>query len=293
MTGFINVYKPRGLTSHQVVHRIRHITGIRAVGHMGTLDPEADGVLPIAVGRATKLIEFVESTPKTYEADVVLGVMTHSLDVDGRPVGRSGPPWPSADHIRSVTGWLTGHRWQVPPQVSALKVGGQRAYARVRQQAATWPAPRRVDIHAIHVDRVTDAGWTFRAVVGSGTYIRALVRDWGTLLGQAVHIGRLTRQSVGLFDRAHSWTLEDLARLGSEWRMALVPASEYLAIPRLPVSEPMAVAIRHGVIGAWPDVSGYEGPVALLHGTEVVAVIQGPPWRYRKVLGGPDEEITP
>ncbi|MCL5116517.1 MAG: tRNA pseudouridine(55) synthase TruB [Firmicutes bacterium] len=285
-SGFLNVWKPAGMTSHGAVAQVRRIAGMRQVGHAGTLDPDAVGVLPMALGAYTRLLPYADLTPKVYRAEVAVGALTHTGDAAGRIVGRSRS-WPMDLKTLERTGhWLTGSIWQVPPQVSALKQGGRRHYEAVRNREVVWPEPRRIVVHALRNICLSDRGWSFEAEVGSGTYVRALVRDWGYLMGVAAHLSALTRIQVGTWTEASAVSLEDLAALGEQWTVRLESWASHLRTDGVVVlSDEEAERVRHGdmrVLGGsgWP--SG--GVVALTHQGALAAIVEGSPWRYRLVV---------
>lgn len=283
--GFLNILKPAGMTSQGVVSRVRRLIGQTRVGHAGTLDPDATGVLPLAIGSYTRLLEFAQLTPKVYRGDLVLGELRHTGDASGRVIGESGPPWPLRAQLESRIPWLTGTVLQIPPNVSALKQQGQRLYNQVRAGRTVWPAARCVDVIDVRILGGEDRRWQFEAEVGSGTYIRALARDWGYLTGQAAYLDRLHRVRVGTFGEETAISLEELERLGQTWVDRLVQWTEALKIPIIEVDEKAAVRIRHGqrdVLDALaPDPSPALG---LTYRASLLAIVEGPPWRYRKVL---------
>lgn len=281
--GFLNVYKPAGMSSHQVVQRIRRLTHERHVGHAGTLDPDATGVLPVALGQFTRLLEWAVLTPKVYRAAIVLGRLTHTGDRAGDVVGESGAPFPDRHALENILPWLTGTIWQFPPQVSALKQGGQRSYHKVRQGQTVWLDPRPIEIEAIKVlDGVGDR-WYVEAVVGSGTYIRALARDVGFLLGHAASLESLERTQVGAFSAQDAWRLDDLEANPNQWQDALVAGTQMLSLSTWPVTADQAAMLWSGNVAGIPPLPG-SGPTALVYEKQIVAVVDGPPWHFRKVL---------
>lgn len=285
INGFLNVMKPRGMSSHAVVAVIRRLAGQKQVGHAGTLDPDATGVLPLALGQYTRLIEFAVLTPKVYRATVALGTLTTTGDHIGVPVGRSGAPWPSLQNIEQARAWLEGRRWQVPPQVSALKVEGQRHYQAVREGLSVWPKPRRMTVERITVVEASGRSFQFEATVGSGTYVRAMARDWGFLLGHAAHLSALCRTQVGTFHAHTAWTLTRLGEMGSNWVDAVEGFQDHLACPTVEISRGQAEAVRQGKWGVWPSIPDVYTPrCGLTYQGTLVAVMEGPPWHYRKVL---------
>lgn len=287
VNGFLNVDKPRGMTSHEVVARVRRLYGQKQVGHAGTLDPEATGVLPVALGDYTRLLEVTQLVPKVYHTQIVLGIGTHTGDAQGREVARSGPPWPDHHAMVETLGWLRGNVWQIPPSVSALKVGGQRHYQAVRDGLSVWPAVRRTMIESLTVLNGQANRWWLEATVGSGTYVRALVRDLGWALGHAAHLVELRRTRVGGF---HVNDAHDLGEMGTlHDRVALQKVLEswtaHLVTPILQLDRAQSLLVKNGRPGAWPDPpSHWHGPVGLTYEGGLVAIIDGPPWRLRKVF---------
>jgi tRNA pseudouridine55 synthase len=197
--GFVLLDKPVGPTSHDMVDVVRRALGIRRVGHAGTLDPPATGLLVVAVGAATRFLRYVQELPKTYRASARLGVRTSTLDATGevlevRTVG-AGP-----QDVRRVAAGFVGEIEQVPPAVSALKVGGRRAHELARRGEEVVLEPRRVRVHELEVSDV--GAETFDIVVrcSSGTYIRSLVADIGEALGCGAHVTMLRRTTIGHLD---------------------------------------------------------------------------------------------
>ena len=191
--GFLNVNKPRGITSHDVVSKVRRIYGTKAVGHMGTLDPEAIGVLPLALGKATRLIAFVEGSTKEYVGDLVLGLTTDTLDLQGETLETSDASQITAEAIRTALPQFVGTLAQIPPMYSAIKIGGKKLYEYARAGITLDVEPRQVVISSLELDSVKLEGTrliaTLRISCGKGTYIRSLCRDIGTALG-VPEIGR-------------------------------------------------------------------------------------------------------
>ncbi|ANR69557.1 tRNA pseudouridine(55) synthase TruB [Selenomonas sp. oral taxon 126] len=217
MDGFINVLKPTGLSSHDVIDIVRRIFKQKRVGHAGTLDPAAAGILPVALGRAARLVEYMEGADKSYRTELAFGYATDTGDVYGEVVESvPHPTLPSEEELRAVLTRFVGETWQRPPAYSAIKVGGQRAYDLARQGAAVEIASRTVTIHhleLVHVD------WARRRILvdvdcAKGTYIRALCTDIGAALGLPATMRFLLRTRVGGFALADSHTLEELAEAG-------------------------------------------------------------------------------
>lgn len=198
--GLLVVDKPAGLTSHDVVARVRRLLSMRRVGHAGTLDPDATGVLLVGVGRATRLLRYLSGLDKEYEGDIVLGTATDTLDSSGTVVGSWDMSQITIDDVRREAGRLTGTISQVPPMVSALKVGGRRLHELARQGVVVERAAREVRVHRFVVE-VTPEPLVFRARItcGSGTYVRSLAADLGEALGGGAHLRNLRRTRSGPF----------------------------------------------------------------------------------------------
>jgi tRNA pseudouridine55 synthase len=211
MHGFINIDKPLGITSHDVVSRLRRITRIKRIGHAGTLDPAASGVLVVAIGQATRLIEYVQDdTRKRYQAHIALGSATDSDDATGTVIAESPIPILTQSAIESTLSRLTGAIMQIPPKVSALHVDGQRMYDLARQGKAPDLPARPVTVY-----NITLLNWDAQSVhidveCGKGTYIRSLARDIGILLGTHAHLGALRRSMVGAFEVDNALPLDTL-----------------------------------------------------------------------------------
>ena len=216
MDGFINVLKPTGLSSHDVVDIVRRIFKQKRVGHAGTLDPAAAGILPVALGRAARLVEYMESADKSYRAEIAFGYATDTGDVYGEVVERvENPVLPSEEELRSVLGRFVGVITQTPPAYSAIKVGGQRAYDLARQGAAVEIPTRTVRIDQLELVHAGAAHARILVDVdcAKGTYIRSLCTDIGAALGLPATMRFLLRTRVSGFVLADSYTLEELAEV--------------------------------------------------------------------------------
>jgi tRNA pseudouridine55 synthase len=216
VTGLVVVDKEAEWTSHDVVARCRRIFGQRRVGHAGTLDPDATGVLLVGLGRATRLLRFLTALPKTYEGEVVLGTATTTLDASGEVIGTWDMSKVTLAEVRVAAAALTGAIEQIPPMVSAVKVGGRRLHALAREGIEVERAPRPVTVYRYDVSPSTTPG-VFRIDVecSSGTYVRVLAADLGAALGGGAHLRNLRRTRIG------SFTAED-ARLVDELSPAVV-----------------------------------------------------------------------
>ncbi|HEY1623044.1 MAG TPA: tRNA pseudouridine(55) synthase TruB [Streptosporangiaceae bacterium] len=245
-SGLVIVDKPPGLTSHDVVARIRRIAGTRKVGHAGTLDPMATGVLVVGVEKATKILGYLTLTEKEYQATIRLGQSTSTDDAEGEIVS-TAPRQVEPVEIHAAIKPLTGAIQQVPPQVSAIKVNGQRAYKLTRAGAAPELAARTVTVHSFAVsdirmvDGFTDVDATIRC--SSGTYIRSLARDLGASLGTGGHLTALRRTRVGPYSVSQARSLEFLAE-----QYVVLPLEDAAAqaFQRRDLTEPEAKVLAHG-----------------------------------------------
>jgi tRNA pseudouridine55 synthase len=206
--GWLNLDKPVGPTSTQAIGRVRRITGAGRIGHAGTLDPLASGVLPIALGEATKTVPYIQDARKTYRFTVRWGQATNTDDAEGEIVSESAER-PSRTDIASVLPRFTGRIMQTPPVYSAIKIGGQRAYALARAGEATELQPRPVDLHIIRLIEQSDPDHAvFEVETGKGAYVRALARDMAVSLGTFGHITSLRRLAVGQFRAEEAYPLD-------------------------------------------------------------------------------------
>ncbi len=255
--GLLVVDKPPGMTSHDVVARVRRLAGTRKVGHAGTLDPMATGVLLLGLGRATRLLGHLALAEKTYEATIRLGVVTTTDDAEGEVVSRSSTEALEESAARSALGDMVGEIDQVPSAVSAIKVGGRPSYERVRSGEQVELAARRVQVHALDVHDVRrvdepegpvhDLDVTVRC--SSGTYVRAIARDLGSVLGVGGHLTRLRRTAVGSAESGV--TLADAVTLDAAEEGGALPVldldhSARRFFPSVDLSEALAQDVRHG-----------------------------------------------
>jgi tRNA pseudouridine55 synthase len=207
--GLLLVDKPAGITSHDVVQRIRQIYGERSIGHLGTLDPFATGLLVLLIGRATRLATFLDTEPKVYEATIAFGSETDTDDATGVVTRTNSVPGEAA--VRAAIRGLTGSISQIPPHYSAKSVDGVRAYDAARRGEPLDLAPVTVTVHEWDVQAIDDA--SVRAVItcSGGTYIRSLARDLGRACNSAAHLSGLRRTRVGEFDVRDAFSLEQLS----------------------------------------------------------------------------------
>ena len=211
MNGVLIIDKPAGLTSHDVVNRIRQIANQKSVGHLGTLDPLATGVLPLVLGNFTRLAQFYNSSEKTYEGQIRFGFATDTYDAEGDPTGPEQLVSLSLDELRSHATQFHGVMEQMPPPFSAKKIHGVPAYKLTRKQKKVELKPVRVEFKEFEILHVDGDRAAFRARVASGTYMRSVAHDLGRKLGCGAHLASLRRTGVAEFTLANAHSLEDVA----------------------------------------------------------------------------------
>ncbi len=249
VSGWICLDKPEALGSTQAVGRVRRAFNAQKAGHAGTLDPLATGILPIALGEATKTVPYLMNADKAYRFTIAWGVATASFDREGAVTSVSEAR-PAPEAIARALAGFVGEIDQVPPDYSAVKVDGQRAYVLAREGVAMALAPRRVTIHAARLVATPDADHSVIEIeCGKGTYVRALVRDLAATLGALAHVSALRRTRVGAFDEARAMGLETLEALcdGGKSLEALLPVETALDdIPELAVTAEDAFRLTQG-----------------------------------------------
>ena len=245
MFGLLNLDKPAGLTSRDVVNRVQRLVRPHKVGHAGTLDPLATGVLVVAVGAATRLIEYVQRMEKTYRGTFLLGRTSDTEDVDGQVVEVPGAPVPTKEQIEDALPQFIGTIEQRPPAFSALKVAGQRAYDLARRGDAVELAPRPVEIHAIELLRYEYPELELRIRCGSGTYIRSLGRDLAQALGTDAIMSALRRKAIGPFQANEALSVDrlDAETIRQRLQSAAVGLGE---MPRVVVNEDEMARLARG-----------------------------------------------
>jgi tRNA pseudouridine55 synthase len=260
--GLLNLDKPPGPTSHDVVAAVRRMTRVARVGHAGTLDPQASGVLLIGLGKGTRLVQFLHELPKTYRATLQLGIRTDTHDAEGRIVAVRPVESLSPQTVERVLASFHGTIEQIPPMFSALKQQGERLYTLARQGIEVERQPRRVRIFRLVLESLAPESLRLEVECSGGTYIRVLADDIGERLGCGAHLSALVRTAVGSFtaERALSLAaLEEAARQGA-WQRHLIPLGEAMAMfPAVVVTPSAAQALAHGVPPTAPDVSRMEG----------------------------------
>ena len=267
--GVLVVDKPAGPTSHDVVDRVRRALGLRRVGHTGTLDPFATGVLPVCLGKATRLARFLGEGDKLYRATVRLGFATTTDDATGAPIGEPRPVRLDPVSVEGALAGLTGPLEQVPPRYSAKRVGGRRLYELARRGEEGRRLAARVTVHAIALLVAEEDRLEIEVRCSPGTYVRALARDLGEKLGVGAHLSALRRLRSGAFALDEAVPAD---RLGPESWGSLIPMSALLPeMPAVQVGSDGRSAVAHG-----RDLSGALGPAGF--------PAEAPPTRVR-ILG--------
>jgi tRNA pseudouridine55 synthase len=285
--GILVVDKPIGPTSHDIVALVRRLAGTRKIGHGGTLDPFASGVLPLYLGLGTRVVEFHLGARKAYRATVVFGASSTTDDLEGELTPTGGPP-PERDAVIAALAGFRGTHEQRPPAFSARKVGGRRAYALARRGETFELKPRAVTFHALDL-----AAWeaadpehptaVVEVTCSAGTYVRALARDLGAAIGNAAYLGALRRTASGPFELADAHPLDDVRAAAAEERLAelLLPVGSGLdELPTVALADGELRAVAHGGwtgrverIGAMADSLAPGTPIRLLTPTGALAAI--------------------
>ena len=263
MNGLLIIDKPAGMTSFDVVRQVRRMTKTRRVGHAGTLDPMATGVLPVAVGTATRLIEYLMAGDKAYRATLKLGSATDTQDSDGQVIEEKS--WQDVDlaSVSAAVENFIGDFEQLPPMYSALKKDGQPLYKLARQGIEVDREPRRVHVESLTIDEYSPPYMTFTVTCSKGTYVRTLCHDIGQILGCGAHMTDLRRLSCGRFDLAASHPLQVFKELSEQGRaLPFLSLADILADWKaLTVDGVILKRLQNGVAPQMADLGGNE-PVA-------------------------------
>lgn len=246
--GLVVVDKPASWTSHDVVGKLRKVYRQKRVGHAGTLDPDATGVLLVGLGRVTRLLRFLQDAPKTYRGRVALGVATDTLDAAGEVLEREPMPV-EREQVEAVARRFVGEIEQLPPMVSAVKVGGRKLYEAARRGEDVERAPRRARVDRLEVEAYEPGPFPVATVLvdcSSGTYVRALAADLGTALGGCAHLAALRRLAVGPFSVDEASTVEEIERAPDA--PVLRPVDALRGMPRVEVGDEAAAAVSHGAV---------------------------------------------
>jgi len=258
MNGVLVLDKPAGMTSHDVVNRVRRLLQERAVGHLGTLDPMATGVLPLVVGKLTRLAQFYTGAEKVYEGQIRLGFATDTYDDEGEPAGPPQPVQVTLEVLRELAAGFRGEILQTPPPFSAKKIQGVPAYKLARKKQAVTLEPVRVEIKEFEILNFDGQLAGFRARVSSGTYMRSVAHELGQQLEVGAHLAALRRTGVGEFTDADACTLEQLesAVTAGKTEEFMIHLRRILpTLPSVTADEINANRIRHGQAVNLPEMS--------------------------------------
>lgn len=270
--GILVIDKPRGKTSHDVVESVRRLVGFRQIGHLGTLDPLATGVLVLALGRATRLARFYAGRRKRYTCAVRFGFATDSYDADGEPQGQDSAPALDAEKIESIAAQFVGKIQQVPPSFSAKKIHGRPAHELARKHKEVKLDPVEVEVFEFRLVGIEGAVARFAVECGSGTYIRSLANDIGKIHGTGAHLSEIVRTAVGEFTLDHAVTLSDLERDVRAGKLAerIIRLEAMLAdLPRATVLPIVEKRVRHGAKFNLPIAQIQPGQVTAAQGAPV------------------------
>ena len=267
--GILVIDKPRGKTSHDVVETVRRMVGFRQIGHLGTLDPLATGVLVLALGRATRLARFYAGRRKRYTCAVRFGFATDSYDADGQPLGPDTAPVLDAQKLESIAAQFVGKIQQIPPSFSAKKIHGRPAYELARKHKEVKLDPIEVEVFEFRLTGVEGSIAFFVVECGSGTYIRSLANDIGRIYGGGAHLSEIVRTAVGEFTLDHAVTLPDLERDVKEGKLSnrVIRLEAMLAdLPRATVLPIVEKRVRHGAKFNLPIAQIQPGQVTAAQG---------------------------
>jgi len=258
MNGVVIIDKPTGLTSHDVVNRVRRILGQRSVGHLGTLDPLATGVLPLVIGNLTRLAQFYTTSEKVYEGVIRFGFATDTYDAEGEPTTSSKSVQVTLQQCRELAAGFRGVVEQMPPPFSAKKIHGVPAYKLARKQREVPLKPIKVEIKEFEIVDVGNDRASFRARVASGTYMRSVAHEMGRQLGCGGHLASLRRTALAEFDLAEAHSLDKLDSAAKTQQLEDVCVHPRKLLPQFPsvtASDEMAARIRSGRTVNLPELS--------------------------------------
>jgi tRNA pseudouridine55 synthase len=264
VNGLLVVDKPGGMTSHDVVNRLRKITGERSIGHLGTLDPMATGVLPLLMGKYTRLAQYFTAAEKSYRGDIRFGFATDTLDADGEPAGPDR--WPevttaiTVDRVRAAAARFHGEIEQMPPQFSAKKVDGQPAYKMAREGKPVELKPAKIRIDSFEIAALEGPVASFTIDISSGGYVRSVAHELGQNLGCGAHLNRLLRTRAGMFTLEDAHTLEELDALAGKFdaleAACVHPRALLLEMPSVSADTMALGRLRNGAQANLPEFSG-------------------------------------
>lgn len=284
MDAVLVIDKPKGMTSHDVVARVRRLLGQRSVGHLGTLDPSATGVLPLLTGRYTRLAQFFAASNKAYEGMILLGFATDTYDADGEPLGPPRKIEVSLEQLQRAAETLKGQLEQQPPRFSAKKIGGVPAYKLARKNRDVELKKVKVQVHRFDLHSLEGDFVSFTAEVSAGTYVRSLAHELGENVGTGAHLTELRRKVSGEFSLAQAITLERLERLHAEASadhrgvaelidgIGVHPRQILKELPSVTVTEETAALIANGRAVNLPELSQAKQVKVFLGPKDLIAI---------------------
>jgi tRNA pseudouridine55 synthase len=299
MRGVLIIDKPAGVTSHDVVNRVRRLLHERSVGHLGTLDPLATGVLPLVIGNMTRLAQFYTSSEKTYEGVIRFGFATDTYDAEGQPSGLPQPVSLSLEQLRQLASSFHGIIEQLPPPFSAKKIRGVPAYKLARKQTEFTLKPVQVEVKEFEISGVENDRASFRSRVASGTYMRSVAHDMGQQLGCGAHLETLRRTGLAEFTLADAHTLDELEKAavaGGAEDLFVHPRRILPEFPCITANEEMIVRIRCGRTVNLPELSRARRVKVFYGQRELIAVatrVAGTLFHARIVLAPEPQPAKP
>jgi tRNA pseudouridine55 synthase len=276
VNGLLVIDKPGGMTSHDVVGKLRKITGERSIGHLGTLDPMATGVLPLLMGKFTRLAQYFSSAEKSYSGTIRFGFATDTYDAEGEPAGPNVDPRLTLEEVRAAAARFQGEMEQMPPPYSAKKIAGKPAYKLAREGKPANLAPARVRISLFEITALEGAEASFKMSISAGGYVRSVAHELGQDLGCGAHLSSLRRTQAGVFTLAEAHTLEELYPLaGNLEALEAVCLHPRNLLPEMPAVTGDAMALgrlRNGAQANLPEFSGAPLVKVFAGQTELVGI---------------------
>jgi len=297
MNGVLVIDKPAGMTSHDVVARVRRLLGEKSVGHLGTLDPMATGVLPLVLGRLTRLAQFYGDAEKAYDGEIRLGFATDTYDADGDPVGKAQPVDLSLEQVRQAAAKFTGKIDQMPPPFSAKKVAGVPAYRLARKKKEVELQAVQVEVRELEILSLEGDRARFRSRVSAGTYLRSIAHEIGQALGVGAHLSSLRRTASAEFQLEDAKTLEEVesaAQSGQPDRIFVHLRRILPAFPSVTVADDLAARVCHGMPVNLPEMSKSKYVKVFVGQSDLIAVagrVAGTLFHPKVVLAGSQEAV--
>jgi tRNA pseudouridine55 synthase len=298
MNGVLVIDKPAGMTSHDVVARVRRLLHEKSVGHLGTLDPMATGVLPLVLGKLTRLAQFYGDAEKAYEGEIRFGFATDTYDADGELVGEIRQVALSLGQVRGTAAAFVGKLEQMPPPFSAKKIAGVPAYKLARKKKEVELQPVAVEVRELEILSLEGDRAGFRSRVSAGTYLRSIAHEIGKSLGVGAHLSSLRRTASGEFGLEDARTLEEVeaaAQAGEPERVFVHPRKVLPAFPSVSVAEDVAAKIRHGISVNLPEMSKAKLVKVFVGQSELIAIasrVAGTLFHPKVVLAGSQDPVA-